>query len=505
MDRNDVRIAAVLRELADLGRRIGERAGELATLTMERHRASSRPPDDGVTSVAAAAAHLATDAAAVAAVGSSTEVRRAGAGHPRPTTGDIAESSPASRRAPKGGHGQGRPGQRATDRGSSRPAHGEPRRRSRQDPVVRPTPSGSGRRGRSKRAVGPMFVSGIVHVIVLLALAMIFVAVDAKPVPVALTLGMAAEPAFDEAALVSIDVPQEPDEPSEQMLMAEAVALEPLPLLDMSLSEGLLADSQPADDAGGDAGGDAMASLDPGAMLADIGGAGKGEAAGGGRGEGAAAGRPATTFFGRPGQARSVCFICDNSNSHRDGSFHAVLEELARAVDSLRPEQSFFVIFASDAAYPLFHPASADELQPATMENKRKLRAWLGTVEMCRGGQGIHDAAKLAGALGAEVVYLLSDGELGGNVVGRLEAADFGGAAVHTFGMQQTILDKKTGQVDPDKFREQQGHDRNLSAIARAHGGTFTPVVVPPAAAALERLRPIPRNRSRGAVWGLRL
>jgi len=71
--------------------------------------------------------------------------------------------------------------------------------------------------------------------------------------------------------------------------------------------------------------------------------------------------------------------------------------------------------------------------------------------------------------------------------------------------MQQTILDKKTGQVDPDKFREQQGHDRNLSAIARAHGGTFTPVVVPPAAAALERLRPIPRNRSRGAVWGLRL
>jgi len=346
-----------------------------------------------------------------------------------------------------------------------------------------------------------VFVSVVVHVIVLLAMATIFVAVDAKPVQVALTLGVAAEPAFDEAALVSIDVPQEPDEPSEQVLMAEADALEPLPLLDTSLSDGLLADSQLADSTDGDA----SASLDPAAMLADVGGGGKGDATGGGRGEGTAAGRPAATFFGRAGQGRSVCFICDNSNSHRDGSFHAVLEELARAVDALRPEQSFFVIFASDAAYPLFHPVAADALQPATAENKKKLRAWLGTVEMCRGGQGIHDAVQLAGDLGAEVVYLLSDGELGGNVVGRLEAADFGGAAVHTFGMQQSILDRKTGQVDPDRLRVQQGLDRNLATIAMAHGGTFTPVVVPPAAAMLERLRPIPRNRSRGAVWGSRL
>ena len=46
---------------------------------------------------------------------------------------------------------------------------------------------------------------------------------------------------------------------------------------------------------------------------------------------------------------------------------------------------------------------------------------------------------------------------------------------------------------------------RNLGIIATAHGGTFTPVIVPPQAATLERLRPIPRNRTRGAVWGLKL
>jgi hypothetical protein len=103
------------------------------------------------------------------------------------------------------------------------------------------------------------------------------------------------------------------------------------------------------------------------------------------------------------------------------------------------------------------------------------------------------------------VVYLLSDGELGAHVVDRLEGADFGGAAVHTFGMQQPVVDRRTGQVNPDKLREQQGNDRNLATIAIAHGGTFTPVVVPPPAAALERLRPIPRNRSRGEVWGVKL
>jgi hypothetical protein len=247
-----------------------------------------------------------------------------------------------------------------------------------------------------------------------------------------------------------------------------------------------------------------MESVEPGTLLSEIGG-GEGKPAAGGERGGAAAGGPAATFFGRAGQGKSVCFICDNSNSHRDGSFHAVLEELARAVDALKPGQSFFVIFASDAAYPLFHPAAVGELQPATAENKQKLRAWLGTVEMCRGGQGIHEAVRLAGALGAEVVYLLSDGELGGTVVERLEGADFGGAAVHTFGMQQSVIDRRTGLVDPDRLREQQGHDRNLATIALAHGGTFTPVVIPPQAAALERLRPIPRNRSRGGVWGLKL
>ena len=504
MSRDDGRIARVLEELADLGRRIGERAGELARLTKERQRASTSRSDDGMAGVAAAAADLATEAAAVVASREpsirGTERRQtrrepttAHNDHYAPNTSTTTKNS--TRAQPK--HDTNTNTNTLTE--NPRPEPGVAIRRSRRGAIGRAVPRGAGQRGVRKRAVGPLLASALVHVVALLGLATIFVVVEAKPIRLALTVGDAAEPAFEEAALVSIDTLAQPDEPVDLLAEAAPTDVEPLALLEPAPSEPLLAEHEPADEAGG-----AMAGLDPSAMLAEIGGAGDAKPAGGGQG-GAAGGKPAAAFFGRAGQGRSVCFICDNSNSYSDGSFHVVLEELARAVDALKPEQSFFVIFASDAAYPLFHPAAVDALQPATVDNKQKLRAWLGTVEMCRGGQGIHDAVKLAGALGAEVVYLLSDGELGGSVVDRLEGADFGGAAVHTFGMQQPVIDRRTGLVDPDRLREQQGYDRNLATIAIAHGGTFTPVVIPPQAVSLERLRPIPRNRARGAVWGLKL
>jgi len=361
---------------------------------------------------------------------------------------------------------------------------------------------------------GPALVSSLVHLAMLIGLALMYIKVEAKPVRVALTLGETTaleEPTLESVSLVPLDSIQQSDIQTE----TDPLTLESQQIVETVLSEELPAALPVPDTAlAENAGASAAASFDPGdmaAMLAEVVGGGqrgdgRGEGPGGGDvAGGQAAGQAAATFFGRAGQGRSVCFICDNSNSHRDGSFHVVLDELVRAVDSLRPEQSFFVIFTSDAAYPLFHPVAADALQPATVENKRKLRAWLETVEMCRGGQGIHEAMSMAGSLGADVIYLLSDGEFAASVVERLEVADIGRSVVHTFGVQQHALDRRTGQVDPDGLREQQARNLNLVTIATAHGGTFTPVSVPAPVAALERLRPIPRNRSRGAIWGVRL
>ena len=70
-----------------------------------------------------------------------------------------------------------------------------------------------------------------------------------------------------------------------------------------------------------------------------------------------------------------------------------------------------------------------------------------------------------------------------------------------------TVVDRIEAdrQVDPDRLREQQGRNQNLITIATAHGGTFTSVAVPPVVTALEKMLLIPRNRSRGAVWGVKL
>ena len=482
MSRDDSRLASVLGELADLGRRISERAAELAGLMGSGD--GPVPPElaDRLADVRTSTADLAAAAAVVTAATETAEHKpRAKAAATR-TRVRAPQAIPVAQHKPV----------------SEQPKRKRPRASKAAVAARLPiAPDG----GRRFRPFMPALVSAGVNVVAILGLALIFVAAEAKPNRPVLTLGAAEESFVDEMTPVEfeasaekpVEVEQAADQPPElNALAADAVAID-----DVAFDAAALATDPSAV---------MPVSFDSADAMAAMGGAG-GEAAGSGRGGGpAGGGQPgAGSFFGRPGQGKTVCFICDNSNSYRDGGFHTVLDEVARAVDSLRPDQSFFVIFFSDAAYPMFHPERVDALQPASPDNKQRLRAWLATVEMCGGGQGIDEAVRLAGKVGADVVYFLSDGEHAGSVIDRVTRADFGGAVVHTFGMQQGVLDRRTGQIDHDKLLRQQEFDRNLVAIATAHGGTFTPVTVPPQAAMLERLRPIQRNRTTGPIWGLKL
>jgi len=485
MSRDGARLAVVLGELADLGRRISERAAELAALVVEG--GNDAPPDlvDRLADVKTSTADLAAAAAGVTA---------------------AAETAAPSPRDATAGTPQGAAGARAT-RGVRRSAASRrpPRSRSRGRSAVVTSQRPAAAQGRRRlQPIVPTLVSVAVNMAVILGLAVIFIAADVKPKRPVLTLAASEESFVDEMAAVEFpatdEVAQEVEQTADLLPELDTLAADAVAIDDVSLdAEAFAADSEAA----------MPASFDAADMLADVGGAGgSGDgAAGSSREGGPAGGGPpgAAAFFGRAGQGQTVCFICDNSNSYRDGGFHVVLDEVARAVDSLRPDQSFFVVFFSDDAYPMFHPEPVAGLQSASPENKRRLRAWLATVEMCGGGQGIDEAVKIAGQLEADVVYFLSDGEHAASVVERVATADFGGAVVHTFGMQQGVVDRRTGRIDPDKLHRQQEFDRNLVAIATAHGGGFTPVLVPPQAAMLERLRPIPKNRAPGPVWGLKL
>jgi len=532
MRRDDARIEAVLIELSDLGRRIGQRAGELARLTATRHQSPDASNADSTRSLAAAAAELAGElaagAATVVAVSAGTEsgaaIRNTETPHPPLTPSEPQargttlvsqrheSRSSAVKQPSKGSRNSGHSSRaKAVERrGQSAgrgPSPGVAARVTRSRPVATDQASGEAQGVRPwRRAMGPLITSTAIHAVAIIIFAMTFIAGTTQE-RLAITLEMASEPAIDELVPIAIEASDplaadafsnSEDELAEPLPTLEAVAEVPVPAVQPTVPEVVAADGMPTE-----------WSADLGGMLPEIGtGAGAGNGGGrqrGGGDTGGANGGGDTTFFGRTGQGRSVCFLCDNSNSYSNGGFHVVLEEVARAVDALPADHSFFVVFFSDAAYPLFHPEPADALVPATPENKRRLRSWLGTVEMCQGGQGIHEAVRLAGTVGTDTVYLLSDGEFSSSVVDRVEAADFGDAIVHTFGIQQNVIDRRTGQVDPDKLVDQQTYNRNLITIATAHGGGFTPVNIPPVASTLERTRPIPRNRLRGAIWGLRL
>jgi len=482
---DDARIVDALRELAALGSRIGEQAGELARIVRNNPASTSPPGIDVAADVLESATKLTT-----------AIDRVAGGSHPR-----IDRRQTAGRRRA--------PHVRSVTR-CPRVLGNAPVRGAAVATAVRQGSTALRRDSRAARhriLVGPVLASIIVHAVVIVGLALVFVAGNSPVDRRVITLAVAAEaPLEDEAVLVAIPATEQPFEevadaggrPGDPHLPAIEPISIPMPEVstDSAFEPGLIDSFGLAD----------MAVRGDGVVAAADGLGGKGDGDGGPQRPGAARqGGPAATFFGRTGQGGNVCFVCDNSNSYRDGGFHTVLDEVARAVESLRADQSFFVIFFSDAAYPLLHPRGLGSLQKATSENKRKLRAWLETVEMCRGGQGIHDALKLAGALGADAIYLLSDGQLAASVVDQVKAADCGGAVVHTFGVQQAVGHRCAAQPAVDRLREQQGWNRNMIDIATAHRGTFTPVIIPPEAAVFEGLRPIPRNRTRGGAWGLKL
>jgi hypothetical protein len=195
----------------------------------------------------------------------------------------------------------------------------------------------------------------------------------------------------------------------------------------------------------------------------------------------------AATFFGARAKGQTFVFVVDNSNSMGQGRFETALVELARAVDAMTPEQKFFVIFFSDTAYRLFHPAPASDFVEATDRNKERLKKWLSTVQMCfwtRGEEAIREALSLE----PDVIYILGDGAFTDNTTDILTAPHYRPTPIHTVGME----------VD-------QAGERQLQAIAKSNHGTYRFVNASAQAKRMARSDPIPRNRIRGPVWGIKL
>ena len=219
-----------------------------------------------------------------------------------------------------------------------------------------------------------------------------------------------------------------------------------------------------------------------GSLLGEEGGTGTG-AFGNGLG-----GAPAAKFFGAEIAGQRIVFVLDNSGSMQGGRLETVIAELLNCLDRLRDDQEFYILFHSDAVYPMLYPDPIDRYLRPTKANKRMVAAWLDTVELCL-GDSVEEAIAAAAMIEPDTVFLLSDGRIQGEnrfrVLLNADSRDF---PIHTFavGMNGSVAGRK-----------------NLQLIADANGGDFTESSVPPEMRDLSRtkLRPY-HNETPGPVWG---
>jgi von Willebrand factor type A domain len=114
----------------------------------------------------------------------------------------------------------------------------------------------------------------------------------------------------------------------------------------------------------------------------------------------------ATQFFGIGGSGHTFVYVVDCSNSMREeGKFDRARYELISSIEHLTPDQSYFVIFYNDGAYPM----DADGPVPASPDQFERTRRWVGYIEPS-GGTNPLPALLMALRLKPDAIFFLSDG-----------------------------------------------------------------------------------------------
>lgn len=167
-------------------------------------------------------------------------------------------------------------------------------------------------------------------------------------------------------------------------------------------------------------------------------------------------------FMGVPIQGRRVVFVVDRSSSMRGDRFDATRGELRRAILGLPGDASFGVVMFSAAppsggrGFVVMPPGRLSRASPAS---KRAAQTWLSGVSIDEaGGSQAVPAMREALRMGADTVFLLSDGGLddGDALEEVLRAGNTAGRTrIHVIALQNPA------------------GERLMRRLAADHGGTF--------------------------------
>lgn len=197
------------------------------------------------------------------------------------------------------------------------------------------------------------------------------------------------------------------------------------------------------------------------------------------------------SFFGAKTVASRFVFVIDNSNSMTKGRFETALNELAKTLESLNENQSYYILFYSDTAYGLFHPYAVSDLIPATKKNKIATLKWLLTVQLCLRTDAA-EAIQKALELEPDVIFVLGDGA-------------FTDAQAVQKVVRARTEDQKKIKINALGMEVNANAAKNFTFLAQESGGTYNDVGVHPVGAEIAQRNPRPKNNKRGPIWGIKL
>ena len=173
------------------------------------------------------------------------------------------------------------------------------------------------------------------------------------------------------------------------------------------------------------------------------------------------------TFFGAEAYGNRFVFVIDSSGSMRGPRWEALCRELIRALQSLSPDQEFFIISFDSSAHPMFGlvPQKEAFLTP-TQVNVANVWSWLVSIQ--HGSSTLPaTAVGIAMRLEPDAIFLLSDGEIADSTVRDLRfwnhKKEKGGEVKTLIPIHTVLLHSQIGFIA-------------LQTIANENSGTFTPV-----------------------------
>ena len=173
------------------------------------------------------------------------------------------------------------------------------------------------------------------------------------------------------------------------------------------------------------------------------------------------------SFFGAQAEGNRFVFVIDSSGSMRGPRWEALCKELIRALQSLSPDQDFFVISFDSMAHPMFGNAPPKgKFLKAVKKNVDQVQNWLRSIKH---GKRTFPASAVGIAMKLEpdAIFLLSDGEISDSTVEDLRVwnrkQDNEGNVVALIPIHTVLLHSQIGYA-------------TLEVIASENGGTFTPV-----------------------------